>query len=53
VVEVLGVISGLGHGLDESAKRAILATKFEPATDGYGHAVAWDGIVNVTFQLAG
>lgn len=52
-VEVLGLISGLGHGLDESAKRAILATKFEPATDGSGHPVAWDGIVNVTFQLAG
>jgi TonB family protein len=52
-VEVLSVVSGLGHGLDESAKRAILATKFEPATDGFGHPVAWDGIVNVTFQLAG
>jgi TonB family protein len=52
-VEVLGVVSGLGHGLDESAKRAILATQFDPATDGLGHAVVWDGIVNVTFQLAG
>jgi TonB family protein len=52
-VEVLNVVSGLGHGLDESAKRAILATQFEPATDGLGHAVAWDGVVNVTFQLAG
>jgi TonB family protein len=52
-VQVLGVVNGLGHGLDESAKRAIMATRFEPATDGYGHAVAWDGIVNVTFQLAG
>jgi TonB family protein len=52
-VEVLGVISGLGHGLDESAKRAILATKFEPATDASGHPIAWDGIVNVAFQLAG
>jgi len=52
-VVVLGVISGLGHGLDESAKRAIMATRFEPATDGLGHAVAWDGIVNVSFQLAG
>lgn len=52
-VEVLGVISGLGHGLDESAKRAIMATKFEPATDASGHPIAWDGIVNVAFQLAG
>jgi TonB family protein len=52
-VEVLGVVSGLGHGLDESAKRAVLNTKFEPATDASGNPIAWDGIVNVAFQLAG
>ena len=51
-VEVLGVTNGLGHGLDESAKRAVEATKFEPATDGSGHPVPWDGLVNVAFQLA-
>jgi TonB family protein len=52
-VEVLGVTRGLGHGLDESAKRAIMATKFEPATDSNGHPIAWDGDVRVAFQLAG
>ena len=52
-VEVLGVISGLGHGLDESAKRAVMATRFEPATDGFGHPVASVVTVNVTFQIAG
>jgi periplasmic protein TonB len=52
-VEVVGVTNGLGHGLDESAKRAIMATKFEPATDASGQPIEWDGIVNVTFQLAG
>jgi TonB family protein len=52
-VEVVAVTRGLGHGLDESAKRAILNTKFEPATDAAGHPVTWDGIVNVAFQLAG
>jgi TonB family protein len=52
-IEILNVINGLGHGLDESAKRAVMATRFEPATDGLGHAVASDVIVNVTFQLAG
>ncbi|HEX3569481.1 MAG TPA: energy transducer TonB [Acidobacteriaceae bacterium] len=52
-VEVLGITNGLGHGLDESAKRAVLATKFEPATDASGHPVTWDGVVNVAFQLAG
>jgi TonB family protein len=48
----VSVISGLGHGLDESARRAIMGTSFEPATDGNGHPVAWDGVVNVVFQLA-
>jgi TonB family protein len=52
-VEVVGVVNGLGHGLDESAKRAIMATKFEPATDASGHPITWDGMVNVAFQLAG
>jgi TonB family protein len=52
-VEVVGVTNGLGHGLDESAKRAILATKFQPATDASGQPIEWDGIVNVAFQLAG
>ena len=52
-VEVVGVTKPLGYGLDESARRAILATKFEPATDASGRPVTWDGLVNVTFQLAG
>ena len=52
-VEVVGVTNGLGHGLDESAKRAVLATRFEPATDASGHPIEWDGFVNVAFQLAG
>jgi periplasmic protein TonB len=52
-VEVIGVTNGLGHGLDESAERAVLATKFEPATDASGHPITWDGVVNVAFQLAG
>jgi len=52
-VEVLAITKPLGYGLDDSAKRAILATKFEPATDASGTPIIWDGIVNVTFQLAG
>ncbi len=52
-VEVLGVTSGLGYGLDESAKRAAQAIKFEPATDASGHPIVWEGVVNVAFQLAG
>ncbi|GAC1417412.1 MAG: hypothetical protein NVSMB62_08060 [Acidobacteriaceae bacterium] len=52
-VQVVGVTNGLGHGLDESARRAVLATKFEPATDASGRPVEWDGFVNIAFQLAG
>jgi TonB family protein len=52
-VEVIGVTKPLGYGLDDSAKRAIMATKFEPATDASGNPITWEGNVNVTFQLAG
>lgn len=52
-VTVLGVAAGLGHGLDESARRAVEATRFQPATDSSGHPVDWEGRVNVVFQLAG
>jgi TonB family protein len=52
-VQVLGVTSDLGHGLGESAIRAVQSTRFQPATDASGHPVDWEGIVNVAFQLAG
>jgi periplasmic protein TonB len=52
-VEVLAITKPLGYGLDDSARRAIMATKFQPATDASGNPVAWDGVVNITFQLAG
>ena len=52
-VEVMSVTRGLGHGLDESAKRAILGTRFSPALDSTGHPVDWEGVVNVNFQMAG
>jgi protein TonB len=52
-VQVLGVTSDLGHGLGDSAIRAVEATRFQPAVDASGHPVDWEGIVNVAFQLAG
>ena len=52
-VQVLGVTSGLGHGLDEAAVRAVQATRFQPATDASGQPIDWEGVVNVAFQLAG
>jgi TonB family protein len=52
-VEVLSVTKPLGYGLDDSARRVASSMKFEPATDAAGSPVVWDGVVNVTFQLAG
>jgi TonB family protein len=51
-VSVIGVTSGLGHGLDESAIRAVQATRFKPAVDATGNPVDWEGVVNVSFQMA-
>ncbi len=50
-VQVIGVSSGLGHGLDQAAERAAQAMRFQPATQD-GRPVDWDGVVNITFQLA-
>ncbi len=52
-VQVLGVTSDLGHGLGDSAVRAVEATRFKPATDDSGNPIDWEGVVNVAFQLAG
>ena len=52
-VQVLGVTSDLGHGLGDSAVRAVQATRFSPATDESGRPIDWEGVVNVQFQLAG
>jgi TonB family protein len=52
-VTVLAITSPLGHGLDQSAERAIQGTRFAPALDPSGHPVDWEGVVRVNFQLAG
>jgi protein TonB len=51
-VTVAGVLSGLGHGLDESAVRAAQGTRFDPALDASGRPVDWKGTVKIVFQLA-
>ena len=51
-VQVLGVVHGLGHGLDESAVTATQATRFRPALDASGAPVDWEGVVNVSFQMS-
>jgi TonB family protein len=51
-VSVIGVQSGLGHGLDQSAIRAVQGMRFQPAMQN-GQPADWDGVVNINFQLAG
>ncbi len=51
-VQVLGVIHGLGHGLDASAEQAAASMRFSPAKDATGHPVDWEGPVTVLFQLS-
>ncbi len=51
-VTVLAITSPLGHGLDQSAERAIEGTRFAPAVDANGRPVDWEGVVRVNFQLA-
>jgi periplasmic protein TonB len=50
-VEVLGLKSGLGHGLDEEAMRAAKAMRFKPATDSAGNPVVWVGFTPFSFWL--
>lgn len=50
-VEVLGVVNGLGYGLDELAKSAAERIQFKPATRD-GHPVDEVTVIHVTFQLA-
>ena len=50
-VEVLRIINGLGHGLDEQAWIAAEHIHFRPATKD-GHPVDEVSVIRVTFQLA-
>jgi TonB family protein len=50
-VEVLRVVNGLGHGLDEQAKRVAEQIRFKPAVKD-GHPVDHTTLIHVTFQLA-
>jgi periplasmic protein TonB len=51
-VQVLGVVSGLGHGLDQAAEKAAEGTRFKPAMDASGAPVPWEGVVLVKFQMS-
>ncbi len=51
-VQVLGIVSGLGHGLDQAAQKAAEGTRFKPAQDAAGSPVPWEGVVTVKFQMS-
>ncbi len=50
-VEVLRVVNGLGHGLDEQARRVAENIRFKPAMRN-GQPVDHTTLIHVTFQLA-
>jgi TonB family protein len=50
-VVVQGVVRGLGHGLDEEARRVAQQMRFRPATRN-GQAVDTTTTITITFQLA-
>jgi TonB family protein len=50
-VIVQGVVHGLGHGLDEEARREAEKIRFKPATRD-GHAVDLTTNITISFQLA-
>lgn len=50
-VVVDGVVRGLGHGLDEEARRVAEQIRFRPATRG-GHPIDLTTNITITFQLA-
>ena len=50
-VEVLRVVNGLGHGLDEQARVAAQQIRFKPATRD-GKAVDQVSLIHIAFQLA-
>ena len=50
-IVIQGVVRGLGHGLDEEARRAAQQIRFRPATHD-GQAVDTTANVTFTFQLA-
>jgi TonB family protein len=50
-VLVQGIVHGLGHGLDEEARRVAQQIRFRPATHN-GQPVDMTTNITITFQLA-
>jgi TonB family protein len=50
-VQVLALVHGLGHGLDQAALAAAQGIRFKPATDGAGHPVDSTNTVVIRFAI--
>jgi TonB family protein len=50
-IRILSVVRGLGHGLDESARRAAQGVRFSPAMRD-GHPVDSNATLHIIFQLS-
>jgi periplasmic protein TonB len=50
-VQVLSLVHGLGHGLDQAALAAAQGIRFRPATDAAGHPVDSTNTVVIRFAL--
>jgi TonB family protein len=50
-IQILGVVNGLGHGLNEEAARAVEQIRYKPAVQN-GQPVDQVSLIHVTFQLA-
>jgi TonB family protein len=50
-VQIVNVVRGLGHGLDEAAQRAARGVKFTPAQRN-GHPVDSTAVLHIVFQLS-
>jgi protein TonB len=50
-MEVIGLVHGLGHGLDDSALQAAKGVRFQPALDVTGRPVDFPTQIIITFAL--
>jgi len=48
-IEVVGIVHGLGHGLDEEARKVAEGIRFKPALDSDGHATDFPTKIIVRF----
>jgi len=50
-IQVLSLVSGLGHGLDQAALAAAQGIRFKPATDASNHPIDYTETITIHFVL--